>query len=288
MPPTVAILAQGAMGAGVARRLTDHGVTVLTSLHGRSPASAARAAAAGMQDVGDAGLAAADLLLSIVPPAEARATAQRLAPHLAAAARPPVYVDCNATAPATVQDIAAVIAPTGCPFADAAIIGPPPRPGEDRTVFHVCGPAADALSRLGRHGLDVRLVHGPVGAASALKMGFAGISKGLTGLAAAMVLAADHAGAAPALARELERMLPGVLPLLRRGLPDMIPKAYRWAGEMEEIAAFVEAGLGATGPGIAETYRGLATHYAALGVDAAGPGRAAAVLETFAAAESTR
>ena len=45
----VAIIAQGAMGAGMAHRLTSHGATVLTSLAGRSPASARRAAAAGMR-----------------------------------------------------------------------------------------------------------------------------------------------------------------------------------------------------------------------------------------------
>ena len=46
MAPVVAVIAAGAMGAAVGKRLTDHGVTVLTSLAGRSEATAARAAAA--------------------------------------------------------------------------------------------------------------------------------------------------------------------------------------------------------------------------------------------------
>lgn len=86
-PPVVAVIAQGAMGAGVGRRLTERGATVLTSLAGRSPRSAARAAEAGMRPVSDAEVAGADLVLSIVPPAEARALAERLAAGPTAAYR---------------------------------------------------------------------------------------------------------------------------------------------------------------------------------------------------------
>ncbi len=80
MTPTVAIIAPGNMGAAVAKRLTEHKVTVLTSLAGRSEASAKRAREAGMQAVDDRALAEADFLLSIVPPGDALALAQRLTP----------------------------------------------------------------------------------------------------------------------------------------------------------------------------------------------------------------
>src|ERR1035437_9833594 len=109
MKPTVAVIAAGAMGSGVAGRLTQNAIAVTTSLAGRSPASAARAEAAGMRPVSDAEIADADIILSIVPPGEALALATRLAPHLAAAARKPLYVDCNAINPQPVARIAAVI-----------------------------------------------------------------------------------------------------------------------------------------------------------------------------------
>src|SRR5689334_22084687 len=99
MPLTVAIVAAGAMGSGVARRLSENGVAVLTSLAGRSEASVARARAAGMRAVDDAHLMQADLFLSIVPPGESRALAERFAPHFAASNRRPVFVDCNAVSP---------------------------------------------------------------------------------------------------------------------------------------------------------------------------------------------
>src|SRR5258708_6825794 len=72
MAPTIAVIAAGEMGSGIAARLTRHGVTVLTSLEGRSAKSRARAEAAGMQDADDQRLIeAADMMLSIVPPAAA-------------------------------------------------------------------------------------------------------------------------------------------------------------------------------------------------------------------------
>src|SRR5690348_3780382 len=142
MPLTVAIVAAGAMGSGVAARLTENGVTVLTSLTGRSAASAARAKAAGMRAVDDAQLMQADLFLSIVPPGDSRALAERFAPHFAAANRMPVFVDCNAVSPPTMRGTADVIAAAGAAFVAAAIIGPPPKPGAANTRFYVSGPAA--------------------------------------------------------------------------------------------------------------------------------------------------
>ena len=47
MKPVLAVIAAGGMGSAVGKRLTENGVRVLTSLEGRSAASAARAKAAG-------------------------------------------------------------------------------------------------------------------------------------------------------------------------------------------------------------------------------------------------
>ena len=136
MTPTVAVIAQGAMGAGVAKRLTENGVRVLTSLQGRSEASTKRASAAGMIEASDAEIAAADFILSIVPPGEALALAQQLAPALTAANRKAVYADCNAVSPETARQIAMVVEGAGAPFADAGIIGGPPRAGYGGPVFY--------------------------------------------------------------------------------------------------------------------------------------------------------
>ena len=133
MTPTVAIIAPGNMGSAVGRRLTEHKVKVLTSLAGRSEASAARARAAGMQR----GRRRANWRKRISCSRSCRratrlAWPKRLAGVLAAANKKPIYVECNAVSPQSVTDIAEVIAATGCPFVGAGIIGPPPKPGSEQ------------------------------------------------------------------------------------------------------------------------------------------------------------
>ena len=239
MTPTVAIIAPGNMGSGVGQRLSEHKVKVLTSLAGRSAESAKRARAAGMTAVADAQLTESDFLLSIVPPGDALGLAKRLSGVLTAANKKPVYVECNAVSPQSVIGIAAVIAATGCPFVGAGIIGPPPKPGTTDTRFYAAGPSAGLFAKLNEFGLIVRVLDGPLTAASALKMSYAGITKGFTALGAAMMLAASRGGSAEALKAELAESRPDLLGYLTRQVPAMYQKAYRWVAELEEIADFV-------------------------------------------------
>jgi 3-hydroxyisobutyrate dehydrogenase-like beta-hydroxyacid dehydrogenase len=261
----VAILAQGAMGAGVAARLAAHGVTVLTNLDGRSAASAARAAAAGMQAVPLRSLAQADAVLSILPPDQAEATAATLAPILAAAPTPPLYADCNAISPETMGRIAALLGGRGLRVVDAGIIGGPPRDGYAGPVVYVSGPEAPGLvALLAGRGIDLRVMEEPIGAASALKMSYAGITKGLVAIGSAMMLAATRAGAADALRAELAVSQPALSAWFARMVPSMFDKAYRWAGEMQEIADFTH-----DDPGANAMYGGAAALYARIADPAA-------------------
>lgn len=261
MIPTVAIIAQGGMGAACAKRLTDNGARVLTSLAGRSEASAKRAAAAGMVDASDAEIAAADFILSIVPPNEALPLAKRLAPALTAANRKPVYADCNAVSPDTVKQVAETIAPTGAPFVDAGIIGGPPRSGYHGPIFYHSGATGTGIDRLDEYGLIFRPVQGAVGAASALKMSYGGITKGLTAVGSAMILAATRAGVAEALHAELSASQPNLMTYFTRSVPDMFGKAYRWVPEMQEIAHF------SGDPATDEMYQAIAALYEKLAAD---------------------
>src|SRR5215204_660061 len=106
--PVVAIIAQGAMGAGIGAFLTRKGMQVTTSLTGRSEASAKRAATAGMKPVADDEIATADFVLSIVPPGDAIELAERLVPGMQRSKKKPLYIDCNAISPDTAEKIAAI------------------------------------------------------------------------------------------------------------------------------------------------------------------------------------
>jgi hypothetical protein len=137
------------------------------------------------------------------------------------------------------EQIAAVIATTGCAFVGAGIIGPPPKPGTKNTKIYAAGPHAGEFAKLNDYGLIVRVLGGPLTAASALKMSYAGITKGFTALGASMMLAATRGGSAQALQAELAESQPALLGYLSRMVPAMYSKSYRWVAEMEEISDFI-------------------------------------------------
>lgn len=258
----IAVIAPGEMGAAVGGRLVEQGARVSTVLTGRSRESVARAKAAGLQDAAYEILGETDMILSILPPGEATGLAQRLAPVLAAAPRKPLYVDCNAVSPATVQAIAAIIQPTGASFVDAGIVGGPPRPGYAPMIF-ASGPDAGRFAMLNDLGLKIRTMEGGVGQASALKLCYAAVTKGLQAIGVSAMLGAIEAGIGEPFIAELARSQARLLDRFVDGTPDVFPKAYRWVAEMEEIGAFL-------GGGGQQLYDGAARQFERLAADHAG------------------
>jgi L-threonate 2-dehydrogenase len=262
----IALVGAGEMGSAVGARLRERGADVVTSLRGRSPASAERVRRAGLRVVeGERELIeGAQFVLSIVPPARAAEVARGLAGVITEAPQKPAYVDCNAISPHSAGEIAQILRPTGCRFIDAGIIGSPPRAGYDGPKIYATGGAAPELAQLADFGLNVRVLAGDVGVASALKMSYAGITKGFTGVAAAMMLAGSRAGVGAELRRELEESQPQLFAWMSRQVPSMYPKAYRWVAEMEEIAAFSrdDAPTRALYESLAAFYEEIASLYA--------------------------
>ncbi len=242
---TVGIISPGDMGQAVGQVLRTQGLRVIASLQERSERTRALAAQAGIEDVGGLPslVSEADIILSILVPAEAISVAQLVAQALTQSGAALLYVDCNAIAPQTVRQIEAIILAAGGRFADASIIGPPPRkPGATR--FYASGPGLTEFAALNAFGLEIIPLGGESGQASALKMCYAALTKGLTALGTELLTAAQRLGVGPALDQELQGSQPLLYDLLRRQVPGMPPKARRWVGEMEAIAqTFAQVGL---------------------------------------------
>ena len=255
---TVGLLSPGAMGSVVGRVLIEHGVTVLTCLEDRGPATRERAREAGIEDVPSYGdlVAQADLLLSILVPSETLSAARRVATALRQTGRSICYVDCNAVAPRTARSLADTITAAGSRFVDAGIIGgPPTRPGITR--FYASGEDAAEFASLGSRGLDVRVMGAKVGQASGFKMCYASQTKGRYALFIQSLVAAQKMGFLETLVRELQMSQSSTLADAEESLPRVPSKAGRWIGEMEEIASTFED-LGLTPlifEGAADTYR---------------------------------
>ena len=168
----------------------------------------------------------------------------------------------------------------GADFVDAGIIGGPPRKGAGGPAFYASGPNADKFAALRTHGLDVRVMAAPVGAASGLKMSYGGITKGCTAIGSAMILAATRAGAAEGLRNELGDSQPQLTPWFEKQIPGMYAKAYRWVDEMREVADFASHD-----PAVAALYRAMADFYQGLADDEAGPKNEVSALATFLASK---
>ena len=262
---TFAVVAPGGMGAAVGARLVARGARVLTSTAGRSLASIERAKAAGMHAVGDDELATADVFLSIVPPNQAIDLAERMAARFKDSSHRPVYIDLNAVSPETACRTEAVVCASGTAFVDGGIIGMPPQGEGAGPVFYLSGPVGSTLDMLNQHGLVAKLVPGGIGAASALKMSYAGITKGLIAIGAAMALAAVRSGVDAALLDELASSQAELLGRFRKAVPDMLPKAYRWVPEMHEIADYIGADRPERG-----IYESVAGFYESISADLSG------------------
>lgn len=254
---TVGILSPGDMGHTVGERLKAHGLRVIAHLADRSARTRGLAEKAGIEEVDsyDSLVEMADVVLCILVPAEAGAAALTVAGALRRTGTDLLYADCNAVAPQTTIKIGRTITEAGGRFVDASIIGPPPR-REGATRFYASGVHAGKLAKLEDYGLDVPVISDNIGDASAIKMCYAGMTKGLTALCTNLLVAAEALGIRDALFDEWglsqEAMLKRV-----QGLPSMPPKSRRWVGEMEEIAATM-AGVGMSPKfheGAADIYR---------------------------------
>jgi 3-hydroxyisobutyrate dehydrogenase-like beta-hydroxyacid dehydrogenase len=259
MKPTIAIMSPGDMGHAVGAVLRQAGLRVITQLDGRSECTRALAARAGIEEVSDddALVRAADILLSILVPAEAVALAERIARAVRGTGATPLYVDCNAIAPQTTRQVAEIVEGAGAGFVDAGIIGPPPQSGASSTRFYASGRDAAAFAALQDFGLEVRAVGAEPGQASAVKMCYAALTKGTTALMTELSIAAERLGVSDALRAEFAESQPAMLERMQRAVPAMVPKAHRWVGEMAEIArTFQTCGL------TPHTFEGAAELYA--------------------------
>jgi 3-hydroxyisobutyrate dehydrogenase-like beta-hydroxyacid dehydrogenase len=248
------------MGSKVGAAVRSAGSRVLWAGEGRSADTRKRAVEGGLEDVGSVAalVRGSDVILSVCPPHAAVDVAKEVAGLRFAG----TFVDGNAVSPATAREIGGIVEKGGASFVDGGIIGPPPvKPGTTR--FYVSGTASERISALLNAGpLQAIVVPGGPGAASAVKMAYASWTKGSAALLLAVCAMASAEGVEASLASEW-KISQTELPSRAEGAAKSnAKKAWRFIGEMEEIAAtFAAAGLpDAFHQGAAEIYRRMAIY----------------------------
>ena len=255
---SVGIMSPGDMGSAVGQVLATYGLRAIAALGERSPRTRALAAESGIADVGTLEnlVREADLVLSILVPDAAVAAAQQVADAMKSAGSKPLYADCNSIAVQSSRKISAIMQAVGAPFAEASIIGAPPRV-PNKTRIYVSGPYADNFAQLNQFGLDVRNLGPEEGKAKAIKICYATVTKGTQALCTESFVSAKRLGVFAVLMSELETSQKALLKFAQDGLQQMPPKAHRWIGEMNELAANYQ-GIGLTPrmlAGAADMYR---------------------------------
>lgn len=236
---TVGILHPGLMGSSIAAAAVAGGQRVLWSSADRSQSTAARAEAQRLEDARSLGqlCAQVDIMLSVCPPDNALDVAHAVA----ACDFRGTYVDCNAIASTTTQEVGRAVTAKGAEYVDGGIIGPPAwKAGTTR--LYLCGDRAQQVAALfNGSALDARVIDGEIGAASALKMAYAGWTKGSAALLMTMYASALKQGVSEALVEEWAISLPQVFAQLDHSAVRNAPKAWRFTGEMQQIALSLEA-----------------------------------------------
>lgn len=228
----VGILHPGDMGISVAATIQNSGHLVYWVSENRSPQTRQRAEQHGLNDAGTL----ADLcercaiIVSVCPPDAAEEQAAQV---LAQGFRG-LYIDANAITPQRAQAIEAAMTDAGATLVDGGIIGGPAwKPGT--TWLYLSSAAAEQAGALFTAGpLETRVIGDTVGKASALKMCFAAYTKGSTALLSAVLAAAEGLGVRSELEQQWGSTATADNTARVRGVT---AKAWRFAGEMDEIAA---------------------------------------------------
>ena len=236
---TVALFHPGNMGATIGAAAATSGARVIWASEQRSKVTQERARQAGLVDVESLANAVmqSDIVLSVCPPH----AAVELARTVAKQNFPGIYVDANAISRATAERIGDIVTQGGASFVDGGIIGAPVKKAGTTRLYLSGARAAEVADLFSQSMLNAKTIGATPGAASALKVAYAAWTKCTDALVLAICALAAHEGVDQALLDEWRISQPDLERKSNRAAAVAAPKAWRYVGEMEEIAATFEA-----------------------------------------------
>ncbi len=238
----IGILHPGNMGISIAASVQNSGHSVYWASEGRSPQTRERAERFELLDGGavEKLCETCSVIVSVCPPH----AAEEVANQVLAYSFEGLYLDANAISPQRAKRIGQAVVESGATFVDGGIIGGPAwEPG--RTWLYLSGRDAEIAASCFSDGpLEVSVIGEEIGKASALKMCYAAYTKGTTALLCAILAAAETLGVREELQHQWSRGGSDFAEQATGRVRRVTAKAWRFAGEMEEISStFSEAGM---------------------------------------------
>ena len=235
----VGILHPGEMGISIAASAQNTGNEVFWASEGRSPETHERASKYHLHDCQSLTklCQTCSVILSVCPPHAAEDVAEQVASQNYQG----LYVDANAISPQRALRIGQKLTDVGILFVDGSIIGGPAwEPG--RTWLYLSGEHAERAASCFTAGpLETQILGDAIGKASAIKMCFAGYRKGMTALLSAILATAESLGVRAELEAQWERYWTDFTEQTSREVKGGASRAWRFAGEMDEISATLKA-----------------------------------------------
>lgn len=232
---TVGILHPGMMGISVAASFIQAGNEVLWASDDRSIESKNRAKSLdSFEDTGwlNGLVNRSKLIISVVPPHAAKDVAF----DVSSLGFRGIYIDANAISPDTAQQVANEVKSSGATYIDGGIIGPPAETSGSTRLYLSGDEAIFAARKLNGGPLEVIPLSGNnLMSASTLKMAYAGWTKGTNALLIGLITLAQQQGVLTQLFEEWDKSQPALRQKVD-SLGSSVSKAWRFSGEMEEIA----------------------------------------------------
>ena len=238
---TVAMLSPGEMGHSIAAILIKHGLRVVTCLEGRSQRTIELAEKTGiinlpkLEDV----VTESQLILSVVTSSAAPGVGSGVAEAISRTGQGVLFAEANSISPMTSEDIDKTISAAGGKYIDACIIGPA-KALETKTVIYASGPYAHEIAKLGKFGLTVEVLGDSIGQASAFKMMYAGMTKGISSLAVELLVTAYSIGIFDEIMEKYRLDHPQLVGFIESILPGLPFRATRRSEEMAELVPVIK------------------------------------------------
>ncbi|ORC35084.1 hypothetical protein B4O97_10120 [Marispirochaeta aestuarii] len=234
----IGFLHPGNMGVSLAAAVIENGYDACWIPEGRSRETLERAEKHGLTPLSSLEdmCGTCSCIISVCPPH----TALETAAEVAALSYKGLYADVNAISPVHAREIASLINGAGADFVDGGIIGGPAwtRGG---TWLYLSGRSAAQIAGYFRDtSLLTEVIGTDAGKASALKMCYAANTKGTLALLCAVNAAADRLGVLKELRTQWEREAPDKAQKISDRIRAVTAKAWRFEGEMLEIAETLE------------------------------------------------
>lgn len=238
----VGILHPGEMGISIAASAVKNGHQVFWASGGRSDKTRARAENYDLIEIDSLFrfCQICDMIISVCPPHAAAEVAR----SVLEAGFQGLFLDANAISPQRAIKIGQLLKVNNIRFVDGSIIGGPAwRPKE--TWLYLSGKHSDEIAGCFLNGpLEIKIMADEIGKASALKMCYAAYSKGTTALLATILAAAESLGIRDELYKLWDMDNTGFSEQANRRVTRATAKAWRFEGELLEIAStFQNVGL---------------------------------------------